>query len=245
MSGRKSVLIAIAVFVSFASFSVSAAAEPSVPADEDFYVQDFAGVISEETREQITAYNIILESQCDGAQLVVTTVSDLHEDIERFADRLFAEWCVGSAENGNGMLFVVDTDSGQRSLRVGDGLRDAFTEESEKEYLDRFFPITAGENVDDAIATLTAALYDWFLDYYGVADAGGIGQASVPEIRTDLLIDDDAASARAPVPPLLRFISLLIILSVVWTVVSALRFFYLRRRGDHVSFRRLLLFGRR
>ena len=73
---------------------------------DNFYVADYAGVISDEDAETIRSINASLE-QRNGAQIVVATVDFLDgEAIDDVAYQMFNEWKIGSEENLGVLLLM-------------------------------------------------------------------------------------------------------------------------------------------
>ena len=70
-----------------------------VPPSDEFYVADYADVLSNVTEELIINYNGALEYQCKGAQIVVVTVNYLDGMYsDEYANQLFNDWGVGAEE---------------------------------------------------------------------------------------------------------------------------------------------------
>lgn len=89
---------------------------------EEFYVNDFAGILSDETEKYIfdtsRAY-----ANSNGTQVVVLTMPTLNgEDIERFSIKTAREWGIGDKEEDNGVLITVDMDDRNIRVEVGYGL---------------------------------------------------------------------------------------------------------------------------
>lgn len=89
----------------------------------DFYVNDFADVLSEETEQKIDQINAELES-INGSQLVVTTVDFLDGmAIDDYAIELFNKWQIGSKEN-NGVLLLLAIAEDNYYCIQGSGIED-------------------------------------------------------------------------------------------------------------------------
>ena len=153
---------------------LSLLAVPALAADIEpgtgsgFYVRDTANVLSSDTESTVAEYNAVLENQCDGAQLVVATVSYLDEDADVAATRLMNDWGVGDSSQANGMLLLLVANEHRGWLAIGDGIDGDFTGDMADEYLeDYFWPDVDRNRFDDAVQKLTEELYDWYLDYYG------------------------------------------------------------------------------
>lgn len=94
---------------------------------DNFYVADYANVISEEAAEQIRRINVDLE-KTNGAQIVVATLDFLNgEDIADVAYDLFNGWGVGSAENNNGVLLVLAIGEEDYYCIQGSGLEQTLS----------------------------------------------------------------------------------------------------------------------
>ncbi|MDR1589607.1 MAG: TPM domain-containing protein [Oscillospiraceae bacterium] len=139
----------------------------------EFFVADYADVLTEATEEKIISSNADvdgLEALCDGAQIVVVTVEYLDGMYsDEYAMQLFNDWGVGSAEANNGMLLLLATKENKAWLTVGAGIDGSFTEGVTNDYLDRYFwdDFDAGD-FDAAVNSLLEPLFVWYAGYYGI-----------------------------------------------------------------------------
>ena len=143
-----------------------------VDASEEFYVNDTAHVLSEDTKQMILSYNGDLEFYCKGAQIVVVTVEYLDGMYcDEYAGALFENYGVGSATEHNGMLLLLAVGENKAWLTVGKGIVGAFDDDMAEEYLDEYFweDFDDGE-YDTATYNLFQALAWWFADYYNVTE---------------------------------------------------------------------------
>ena len=197
-----------------------------------FYCRDSANVLSSETEELLAEYNAVLENQCDGAQLVVATVSYLDEDADLAAAELMSDWGVGSASQSNGMLLLLVSGEYRGWLSVGDGLDEAFDDDTAALYLDTYFwDDVDADRFDDAVQTLAVQLYNWYLDYYDVSAV----TAEQPA--------ESAQPARSAGSFLTGVIALLVIFALLWFAVSVSRYGRMRTTGYRGSFFPILWFG--
>ena len=152
-----------------------------VPRSEEYYVADYAGVLSKELEQKIIESNIDLEARCDGAQIVVVTVEYLDGMYaDEYAMQLFNEWGVGDAKANNGMLLLMATKEGKGWLTVGAGISGSFTDSMAEDYLNRYFwPNFDAGDYETATYNILEALFSWYADYYGVFDDNG-GAAPPP-----------------------------------------------------------------
>jgi len=161
-----------------------------VEQSEDFYVADYAGVLSDATKEKIINYNGALEQQCDGAQIVVVTINYLTDglDSEEYALRLFNEWGVGSAEANNGMLLLLVAREYKGWLSLGYGLSGLISSREVDELLnEHFWDYVDANEFDKGVDTLFTELMVWYDEQYDSAvvqsgtQSGGQGSLHVTD----------------------------------------------------------------
>ncbi len=85
---------------------------------EEFYVNDFAGIFSEEQKKLMMESAVELDSTYDGIQVVVTTVNSLNgHEIEQYAKAMYDQYGIGKDSMGILILFSV----GDRDVRIETG----------------------------------------------------------------------------------------------------------------------------
>ena len=140
---------------------------------EDFYVADYANVLSSETEQYIIEKNDALYASC-GGQFCVVTIDFLNDlDAEQYSYALFNEWKIGGSENNNGTLLLMVVAEDKYWLSCGGGIEDVFTAGKMNTILMNEFEddFLAG-NCDAAAVNTADAVIDWYESYYGRADAG-------------------------------------------------------------------------
>ncbi|KYZ76530.1 hypothetical protein AXX12_08860 [Anaerosporomusa subterranea] len=136
------------VWLMLALFLVSgtvAFAEPKIPPKPttNIYVQDYAGVLSGETKSRIQSLSSNL-AQKTKAQVVVVTVKSIEgAALEEYALAMLRQWGIGDAQLNNGVLLLVATGDRQSRVEVGYGLEgrlpDAKTGRIQDEYMIPYF----------------------------------------------------------------------------------------------------------
>lgn len=123
----------------------AAFAEPKIPAKPttNIYVQDYAGVLSGETKSRIQSLSSSL-AQKTKAQVVVVTVKSIEgAALEEYALTILRQWGIGDAQLNNGVLLLVATGDRQSRVEVGYGLEgrlpDAKTGRIQDEYMIPYF----------------------------------------------------------------------------------------------------------
>lgn len=156
---------------------------------EDFYVADYADVLTYETRREIVEKNDVLYAQT-GGQIVFLTVDFLDgADIENYAYTVFNEWGIGSAQENNGVLVLLAIGEENYWAVRGDGIEKALTNEDLSDILyNNLEEDFAAQNYDAGVKKTFDALTAWYESYYGVdlsqtgGSAGAQGTApSVPQ----------------------------------------------------------------
>lgn len=124
------------LFVLFLSVPVYAIDIPKPTSD--FYVNDFSGILSQETKDYIMDMNLKV-NEATGAQVVVVTMETLDgDDLETFATDLFRSYGIGDREKNNGVLLLVVTKDRDIRIEVGYGLEGAINDAKAGRILDNY-----------------------------------------------------------------------------------------------------------
>jgi uncharacterized protein len=118
----------IVLLVSCICVIASTCAWATMPAKPQGWVSDFADILSEDTRTQISGL-------CDdvkrstGAEIAVVTVTSLEGmSVEEYAVRLFEQWGIGEKDKDNGVLFLIAPNERKTRIEVGYGLEPVITD---------------------------------------------------------------------------------------------------------------------
>lgn len=128
-------------------------------ASGDFYVNDTANVLSDETERRIVFANDALYAAF-GAQVVFVTVDTTGSvDLSDYAYALFNEWGVGSAARNNGILVVMAIDDDDYWFATGTGYERFLTNDVVGRLLyDHLEPCFAVRDYDGGANALFEAL---------------------------------------------------------------------------------------
>jgi uncharacterized protein len=86
------------------------------------YVNDFAGVLSAQAKEELTALCAEVDQKAK-AQIAIVTVSSLEgEPIEQFSIDLATQWGIGPKQKDRGILILVAPNDRKYRIEVGYGL---------------------------------------------------------------------------------------------------------------------------
>lgn len=108
---------------------VQVLAAPSIPRQTDeFYVNDFAGVLSQETKDYVIQRSKALAEETK-AQVAVAVVDSLEgETIEDYANAMFRQYGIGDEKENNGVLILLAIKDREVRIEVGYGLEGAIND---------------------------------------------------------------------------------------------------------------------
>ena len=97
------------------------------PTDQ-FYVNDYAGVLSEQTKHYIMSHSAALEKETK-AQIVILTVQTLDgQDPASYGLEVGRSWGIGGEQEDNGLLILLATEDGEIRVEVGTRLEGALND---------------------------------------------------------------------------------------------------------------------
>lgn len=204
---RKSMKILISIFILVNIFSIKTFA--MVSPTSDFYVNDYAKLLSADTKNYIITINKKLYAQT-GAQIVVVTVPNLEGDsLEEYATALFRKFGIGDKTKNNGVLLLLALEERQFRVEVGYGLEgrlnDAKTGRIQDEYI---IPYLKNNNWNEGIRNGFNAILQEISKEYGVS-IENVEMANRKVAITDLNSDET-----------LKFAFIILVISIVFGVLT-------------------------
>lgn len=123
------------------------------------YVNDFAGLLSQDALTQLETRLGQLE-QDTTAEVAVVTIETLDGDpIEYYANELFNAWGIGQKDEDNGVLFLVALEERQTRIEVGYGLESIITDGRAGRILDQYvIPSFKNGNYEEGIVAGVVAI---------------------------------------------------------------------------------------
>lgn len=131
----------------------------------NFFVNDFADVISEADEREIQKIGEDLYKQTT-AQAVVVTVNTLNgQNVDDYTLRLANEWGVGDEKKDNGVVLLLAVSERKVSIKTGYGLEGCLPDGKTGRILDNYgVPYFAEDNFSEGLLqsykALTAAVYE-------------------------------------------------------------------------------------
>ncbi len=118
---------------------------------QNIYVQDYAGLLSEATEQEILQTAKALD-EATSAQVVMVTVESLDNvSIEEYANTLFRSWGIGDKEKNNGVLFLISKNDRQSRVEVGYGLEGRLNDAKTGRIQDEAIPYFKNGDFDRGI----------------------------------------------------------------------------------------------
>jgi uncharacterized protein len=202
-AGRTLVWLAAA----WLAFLAPAFAAPTFPPLTGRVVDD-AGILSADTRDQLTSLLIQQEKQT-GVQVVVVTLKSLQGyEIEDYGYQLGRAWGIGQKGKDNGTLLIVAPREHKVRIEVGYGLEGQVTDAQSKVIIDRIItPAFKKGDYDGGVLAGTTAL----LKTIG-------GATLIPGKDYPVSDDDDSGNPHQGIIPII------ILIVLFWMVFG--RFFW-------------------
>jgi len=126
----------------------------------NFYVNDYANILSEETEQYIINKSIQLNN-IDGTQIVVVTVPNLEGiALETYATQLFRNFGIGDKEKNNGLLLLLALEERLFRVEVGYGLEGILPDGKTGRFQDEYIiPYLKNNNWNEGIKNGYDAFY--------------------------------------------------------------------------------------
>ena len=153
----------------------------------DFYVNDYAEVLSQETKDHVIAINDSLCAQT-GAQVVVVVRDFLDGmNIEDYGYNLFNQWEIGSSEENNGVLLLLAIGEDDYRITLGRGAESILSMNFLTAVRDQCLegPFSEGD-YDRAVTQTVDAIAAKLAEYYEVSPPSGV---QAPEEEPDRVGD--------------------------------------------------------
>lgn len=134
---------------------------------EALYVNDFANVLSDETKSYILSNSRVLDEKTT-AQVVVTTVESLEgKEIDEYALDLGRTWGIGKGDKDNGLIILLAPNERKVKIEVGDGLEGAINDAKAGKLIDNYAVSEfKNDNWDAGIKNLyTSILVEVYKEY--------------------------------------------------------------------------------
>lgn len=158
MKNSIKILLTLFVLIFIVQFSISVSAITIPSATGDFYVNDFAGVFTEDEKNRLTENAIALSNEHDGIQVVVTTVTSLDgATVEEFAFSMYNKYEIGKDDMG--ILILLSTGDRQIRVEVGKAMEAYINDSKAGKFIDNYaIPYLKDNKFNEGLISLQEAL---------------------------------------------------------------------------------------
>ena len=150
-------VLLIAVIVCISNFSLISAAATIPEATPEFYVNDFANILSEEDESILMNNALTLATENDGIQVVVSTIESLNGDtVENYATQMYNKYGIG--KNDMGILILLSTGDRQIRVEVGKAMEGYINDSKAGRFMDKYaIPYLKENKFNEGIISLQTA----------------------------------------------------------------------------------------
>lgn len=141
-------LLSISMLCSVTAF----AAESDIPdATSQFYINDFADIISDDIEKEMQEKAVALAESSDGIQVVVTTVKTIgNEDPVYYTVDMYNKYEIG--KNNMGVLIMLSVETRDIQIRVGDNMTKYLSDRKSGEIIDNYgIPYFKNDNFETGL----------------------------------------------------------------------------------------------
>ncbi len=152
----------------------------------EFFVNDYANVLSEETESYIQENAVSLYRQTT-AQICVLTIHSLNgEDISEYAVEVFREWGIGDEEKDNGVLILLSVDDREMWVTTGYGIEGTLTDTRLGQLRDEYaIPYYSQNDFDTGTKELFTAILSCVSEEYGLESIEGYSTEFLDDYEED------------------------------------------------------------
>ncbi len=187
-----------------------------------FYINDFANILNEETKNYIFNQSKILEEKT-SAQIVVATVSSLEEaSIEEYSLNLFRKWGIGNKEKNNGLLILLAPNERKVRIEIGYGLEGKINDSKAGRLRDQYaVPSFRNNEWDKGIQNLYSALLAEVYSEYNMEIPKEI--SSAVDEHSEYIADDT------------NLVMDIAVVVIIFLIIIVSLFIFRRKKGDHYN----------
>lgn len=168
-SGLKTLASAVVLLLAFA---LATRAEPVSQLRPSDYVNDFAGVLDQNTIAQLDSLCQQVDEKAH-AQVAIAIIKSLDgSDIESYAVALYKNWGVGSKSTNRGVLILLATQDHRYRIEVGYGLEPILPDGKVGGFGREAVPLLKQNDYSGAISLMTSRVADVIAQDAGVQLTG-------------------------------------------------------------------------
>ncbi len=190
----------------------------------DFFVNDYADILSDETEQEIqnTAVQLYTDTT---AQVCVLTIDSLDgKDISEYSVEVFRDWGIGDAEKDNGVLILVSLNDREMWVTTGYGVEGTLTDVKLGQMRDIY---AIPHYSEDDFDTGTRLLFGAIVNELRTVEYGIEPDENLAYFQSDIVTEDSILSEMGIDNPIAIFLiiwSLLVIVPIISRIYRAIRY---------------------
>lgn len=153
---RLSAVFLIILIIGTMSFGLVSAQAPEIKVPNptaEFYCNDFANIINENTENDMVGLGESTFKATEGGQVVFVSIDTLdNNSIEEYSNALFNKWKIGTKDKG--VLFILSMQERESRIEVGYGYEGVLTDIQSNKLLVKFAELNKEQGIDAAIKTI-------------------------------------------------------------------------------------------
>ena len=208
------VMFFVIIILGIIGYFSYASTKPTIPdPTPEYYVNDFASILSSEQHNTLLDKAEKLSRGAEGVQVVVTTVKSLKGlSIEDYAYQMYNKYEIGL--EGRGILVLLSTGDREIRIEVGYGLEDLITNKKSDQLLDEYaIPDLANNNFGAGLVKLQDAIINEIESYYARPNSSLVESVEIVPTISNKKAEDNSFTVNGG----LKMIS--VILNIVALVV--------------------------
>ena len=210
-------------FLIFSALNVTAVVSPT----KDFYVNDYANVLDDDTKSYILSNSAAL-SEKTKAQIVFVSLESLEgEDLEEYVVELFRNWGIGDKNLNNGILIFLSVEDREIKIKVGNGLEGRINDSKVGRFLDEYaIPFFKNDDWNRGLKALYSALMAETYMEYGM---------DVPDEVAKVVSECNSTSQDSEISMVMGFIifALIFLFGGILPLIYRRRYFFNDYHGPH------------
>ncbi len=217
-----------------AGSSLTAGAQEAYEPTAQFFVNDFAGVISDDAERRMVETGQALQQQT-GAQIVAVTVPSLDgQSVEDYAIDLANDWGIGQESEDNGVLLLIAVEERQLRIEVGLGLEGALPDGKTGRIMDTYMVPSLREDdfsagmLEGYLAVAAQVYAEYGIDASELAGYEALGNTAGSSAQSTI-----TRSTLAKLSPIAVFVILVLVLGIRQRRRGFFPFFWFGGHGPH------------
>jgi uncharacterized protein len=158
----------VAILLALVTLAPLACAEPISSLKPTGYVNDFAGVLTPATKDQLNEMCLQVGQKAKAQIAIVTVKSTDGQDVFDYSVSLYQKWGIGQKGKDRGVLILLAVQDRKRSIRVGYGLEGILPDGKVGGFGREAVPYLQRGDYDGAVSLLTSRVVDVIAEDAGV-----------------------------------------------------------------------------